>query len=172
MNLLNKLSEFLRLDPQIVSLFYIWVWKSFWHSGCSGMLHFEQRKTVRRLHSLHRALGWSPRSIQWLRPSYCKQTLLLLLLSVVKALVLYTSRTMLLQKSETDLSLKFQKLDIFTLSDRVAKQASRQPRPDIREWPVGDGLEKMVDVMERSLANLNERMTAVELNADRAGRTQ
>ena len=54
----------------------------------------------------------------------------------------------------------------------VLGQASRQPRPDIRAGRMEDRLERVVDVMERSLANLNERMTAVELDSDRAGRTQ
>ena len=54
----------------------------------------------------------------------------------------------------------------------VLGQASGQPRPDTRAWPAGDRLEKVVDVMERSFANLNERITAVELDGDRAGRAQ
>ena len=52
----------------------------------------------------------------------------------------------------------------------VLGQASREPRPDTRAWPAEDRLGKVVDVMERALANLNERITALENNSIRSGR--
>ena len=51
-------------------------------------------------------------------------------------------------------------------------QVPGQPRLDTQACPAGDRLEKVVDVMMRSLANLNERMAAVELNGGRTRRTQ
>ena len=90
----------------------------------------------------------------------------------MKALVLYELNQAAAKVGDRPVAEISEAEHFHTLSGRVAKQASRQPRPDIREWPVGDGLEKVVDVMERSLANLSDRLTAVELDADRAGRTQ
>ena len=52
----------------------------------------------------------------------------------------------------------------------VLGQASREPRPDTRAGPTEDRLGKVVDVMERALANLNERITALENNSIRSGR--
>ena len=54
----------------------------------------------------------------------------------------------------------------------VLGQASRQPRPDILAQPEGDRLDKVVDVIERFLANLDERIMALENNSIRSRRSR
>ena len=44
----------------------------------------------------------------------------------------------------------------------VVGAATRQPRDEPEEVAVSDHLEKMIDVMEKSFANLNDRLAAVE----------